>query len=98
MSKVVISNMMRCKNKQSFFALYQIQKKIHNIDPTVDVEFHILWDTDNNIKEKTDDPHWAALISTHIKNIVSYDREFFRNYVRNCYGSENIDISKFDKF
>lgn len=98
MSKVVISNMMRCKSKQSFFALYQIQTKIHKIDPTIDVEFHILWDTDNNIKEKTDDPYWANLISTHIKNVVSYDRQFFRDYVANCYGSENIDISKFDKW
>jgi hypothetical protein len=94
MSKVVISNMMRCRNKQSFFALYQIQTKIHKIDPNIDVEFHILWDTDNNIKERQDDDHWSNLIDKHIHNLVSYDRQFFRDYVKNYYGQS--DTSKFE--
>lgn len=91
MSKVVIANMMRCKNKQSFFALYQIQKKIHDLDPSVDVEFHILWDTDENIQEKQDDPKWAQLIDTHIKNIHPYTRQFFKEYVANYYGQTDTD-------
>lgn len=96
MSKVIISNMMRCKNKQSFFALYQIQKKIHDLNPDLDVEFHILWDTDENIKEKQDDPIWADLIHKHIKNIQPYTRQFFKEYVQNYYGQTNPD--KFDEW
>lgn len=101
MSKVIISNMMRCKNKQSFFALYQIQKKIHDIDPSVDVEFHILWDTDNTVEgthqvKRQDEPKWAELIDKHIKNIKSYNRQFFRDYVANYYGQ--TDTAKFDKW
>lgn len=94
MDKVIISNMMRCKSKQSFFALYQIQHKIHTINPNVDVEFHILWDTDENVKEKQDDPTWAPLIDTHIKNIVPYNRQFFKDYVSDCYHQKNL--TKFD--
>lgn len=94
MNKVVISNMMRCKNKQSFFALHQIQKKIHDLDPTIDVEFHILWDTDETIKEKQDDPKWGSLIDQHIKNIQPYTRQFFKDYVANYYGQTDTD--KFD--
>jgi hypothetical protein len=96
MSKVIIANMMRCKNKQSFFALYQIQTKIHKLNPNVDVEFHILWDTDPTIKERQDDPKWAELIDTHIKNIQPYNRQFFRDYVINYYGQPNT--TKFDNW
>jgi hypothetical protein len=94
MSKVVIANMMRCKNKQSFFALYQIQNKIHKINPNVDVEFHILWDSDTAVNEKQDDPHWVSLIHTHIKNIQPYTRDFFKDYAQQFYGIE--DTKKFD--
>jgi hypothetical protein len=37
MKNIIISNMMRCKNKQSFFALHQIQNKIHKIDPSINI-------------------------------------------------------------
>lgn len=101
MSKVIIANMMRCKNKQSFFALYQIQKKIHDVDPSVDVEFHILWDTDNTVEgnhqvKREDDLKWSTLIDTHIKNIHSYNRQFFRDYVANYYDQK--DMERFDKW
>jgi hypothetical protein len=36
--KIVVSNLMRCKNKQSFFALHQLQSKIHSIDPSIVLE------------------------------------------------------------
>jgi hypothetical protein len=94
MSKVVIANMMRCKNKQSFFAMYQIQSKIHKINPDVDVEFHVLWDTDENVKEKRDDPRWASLIEKHIKNIQPYTRQSFKDYAQQYYGIS--DTTKFD--
>ena len=88
--------MMRCKNKQSFFALHQIQKKIHTIDSSIEIEFHILWDTDDSVVEKRDDPKWSTLIDTHIRNVHSYNRQFFKDYVKNMY---NItDVEKFDKW
>lgn len=96
MSKVIIANMMRCKNKQSFFALYQIQKKIHSLDPNIDVEFHILWDTNESDHERRDDPIWAPLIEKHIVNIHSYTREFFKYYVSHYYGQTNT--TKFDEW
>lgn len=95
MDKLVIANMMRCKNKQSFFALHQIQTKIFNVDPELQVEFHILWDnTDPNNPENQDDPKWAALIEKHIKNIHSYDREFLKNYMKTVYADANV--ARFD--
>lgn len=96
MSKIVIANMMRCKNKQAFFALHQIQNKILKVDPNIDVEFHIVWDSDPNHHEKIDDPKWAALIDKHIKNIHSYDRKFLKEYVRTAYDDDNTE--RFDVF
>lgn len=94
--KIVIANMMRCKNKQSFFALYQIQNKIHKLYPEVDVEFHILWDSDDTIQEKRDELYWVDLIDKHIPNIYSYNRQFFKNYAKNIYGVNDVDI--FDRW
>jgi hypothetical protein len=93
-NKIVISNLMRCKNKQSFFALHQIQNKIHAIDPSIIVEFHILWDTDNTISEKQDAPRWSKLIDDHIPNLHSYNRQFFKDYATQMYGV--VDVEKFD--
>jgi hypothetical protein len=92
--KIIVSNLMRCKNKQSFFALHQLQNKIHAVDPTIDVEFHILWDTDNDNPEKRDDPKWSQLIHTHIHNVVGYDRQFFKDYAKELYNIS--DTEKFD--
>ena len=44
MKKIVIANVMRSKNKQSFFALHQINKKIKEYDSSIEVEFNIIWD------------------------------------------------------
>ncbi len=44
MKEIVVSNLMRAKNKQSFFALHQLQSKIKSLYPDVRIEFHILWD------------------------------------------------------
>lgn len=96
MKNIIISNMMRCKNKQSFFALHQIQNKIHKIDPSINIEFHILWDTDPSNHEKMDDPYWANLIDTQIQNIHSYNRKFFKDYVKEFYHDSNVD--RFDVF
>jgi hypothetical protein len=89
--KIVIANMMRCKNKQSFFALHQIQKKILDFNPNIDVEFHILWDSNPDKFENQDDPYYSQLIDTHIKNLHSYDRVFFKEYSKGMYGIENVD-------
>ena len=83
--------MMRCNNKQSFFALHQIQKKIHDINPDIDVEFHILWDSNPNKLENQDDPHYSEFIDSYIKNLHSYNREFFKNYASKIYKIENVD-------
>lgn len=89
--KIVIANMMRCRNKQSFFALHQIQKKILDVNPNVDVEFHILWDSNPDKFENQDNPYYSELIDTHIKNLHSYDRAFFKEYSKRLYGIENVD-------
>jgi len=96
MSTVIVSNMMRCKNKQSFFALHQIQNKIHKINSNINVEFHILWDTDTSVADKNDDPYWGNLIDTKIPNLHSYTRQFFKDYVKNYYGE--VDVDRFDDF
>ena len=92
--KIVVSNLMRCKNKQSFFALHQLQSKIHAIDPSIEVEFHILWDTDDSVSEKRDDPRWSKLIDEHIVNLHGYNRQFFKDYAKDMYGI--TDVEKFD--
>jgi hypothetical protein len=81
---------MRAKNKQSFFALHQIQTKIKNLYPDVRLEFHILWD---NIAEGDlgDNEKWANLIDSKIENVHSYDKEFFDNYVQEFYGDEQVE-------
>lgn len=94
MKKLVISNMMRCKNKQAFFALHQIQNKINKIDPSVEIEFHILWDTDENHHEKRDDPFWKELIDNTFTNVHSYTKQFFKNYVRDFY--DDVNTERFD--
>jgi hypothetical protein len=96
MKKIVIGSWMRCKNKQSFFALHQIQNKIHTIDPAIEIEFHILWDSDQTVQEKMDDPKWSNLIDTHIKNVHAYNKEFFKSYVRDYY--DETDVDKFDRY
>jgi hypothetical protein len=90
-NKIVIANMMRCKNKQSFFALHQIYSKIKNNDPKCDVEFHILWD-DNYEVPSTEDAKWESLINNYGFNIVSYDKEFFINYASKTYNLSETDI------
>jgi hypothetical protein len=87
MKEIVISNLMRAKNKQSFFALHQIQSKIRAIHPDVRIEFHILWDSTNELNLK-DEKKWADLIDSEIENLYSYDKEFFNNYVREFYELE----------
>ena len=96
MKKLIIVSWMRCKNKQSFFALHQIQNKIHNINPNVEVEFHILWDSDEANVEKMDDPKWSQSIDKHIKNSYTYNREFFKSYAREYYDDVNVD--RFDDY
>jgi len=83
--EIVISNLMRAKNKQSFFALHQIQSKIKNLYPDVRVEFHILWDNTNELNLKNE-KKWEDLIDSEIENLYSYDKEFFNNYVKEFYG------------
>jgi hypothetical protein len=91
--EIVISNMMRAKNKQSFFALHQIQSKIKALYPDVHVEFHILWD---NIAEGDlgDNERWSDLIDQEILNLNSYNKLFFVNYVKDYYGLDYQE--KFD--
>lgn len=89
MEKIVIANVMRSKNKQSFFALHQINKKIKDYNPSIDVEFNIIWD--NNIENPTPkEKKWIDLIDSSF-NVVSYDKQFFVDYCIKTYG---MDIEK----
>ena len=90
MSKIIISNLMRARNKQSFFALHQIQSKIKKLHPDVIVEFHILWDSDNELNLQTESK-WSDLIDSEIDNLYSYDKDFFNKYVIELTG---IDYSE----
>jgi hypothetical protein len=85
MKEIVISNLMRAKNKQSFFALHQIQSKIKSLYPNVRIEFHILWDTTNELNLQNE-KKWENLIDNEIENLYSYDKKFFNNYVKEFYG------------
>ncbi len=93
MKEIIISNLMRAKNKQSFFALHQIQSKIKALYPDIKIEFHILWD---NIAEGDlgDNDKWVQLIDQHIENLYSYDKEFFDNYVTEFYDLDYVDNFK----
>lgn len=93
MNKIIISNLMRAKNKQSFFALHQIQSKIKSCYPNAQIEFHILWDDTNelNLQNET---KWAELIDSEIDNVYSYDKEFFNNYVKECYDIDYVENFK----
>jgi hypothetical protein len=84
---------MRAKNKQSFFALHQIQSKIKNLYPDVQIDFHILWDNENELNLK-DEKLWAGFIDSEIKNLYSYDKNFFNNYVEEYYGLDYKDKFK----
>jgi hypothetical protein len=86
---------MRAKNKQSFFALHQIQSKIKALYPDIEIEFHILWD-DTNELNATQEDKWATLIDEHIENLYSYDKEFFDNYLKEFYNLDYVD--RFKKF
>ena len=86
-NKLVISSMYRAKNKQSFFALHQLQSKINKIDPNIEIEFHILWDSIS-----TEDSIWANMIDLHIKNVFSYNRQFFKDYMETYYGIKNVSM------
>lgn len=81
---------MRAKNKQSFFALHQIQSKIKNLYPELKIEFHILWDSSDNELNLKNENKWESLIDSKIENLYSYDKEFFNNYVKEFY---DIDYS-----
>jgi len=83
MKEIIIANMMRTKNKQSFFALHQIQSKIQSLYSDIKIEFHILWDNKDEYNDIND--KWEKLINSEIKNLYSYDRKFFVDYVKNLY-------------
>jgi hypothetical protein len=93
MNKIVISNMFRAKNKQSFFAMHQIYNKIKNYDSSIDIEFHILWDSKNELSLE-DDIKWKDLIESSNFNIVSYNLDFFIEYCVNLYDMNKQDTIK----
>lgn len=84
MKEIVIANIMRAKNKQSFFALHQIYNKIKAFDESININFHVLWDENNECKFD-DDKKWADLIDNYGFNITSYNKKFFRDYWINAY-------------
>lgn len=97
MEKIIIANVMRAKNKQSFFALHQINQKIHDYNPLINVEFNIIWDTE--IKNPTpEEEKWIDLIDCSF-NVVSYDKQFFIDYCIEVYGMDpekvNTDFNNF---
>lgn len=95
-NKIVVANMMRAKNKQSFFAIHQLHTKIKNNDPNCDVEFHILWDENYELIDP-EDKKWEELIDSFGFNIVSYNKEFFINYAAKTYNLSYDDIKNKSK-
>jgi hypothetical protein len=93
--EIVISNMMRAKNKQSFFALHQIQSKIKALYPDAKVDFHILWDDTNELNLQKEQK-WSDLMDKEIECLTSYSKDFFDDYVKNIYGLDYIE--KFNKY
>jgi hypothetical protein len=93
--EIVISNMMRAKNKQSFFALHQIQSKIKALYPDVKIDFHILWDDTNELNLQKEQK-WSDLMDKEIECLTSYSKDFFDDYVKNIYGLDYIE--KFNKY
>jgi hypothetical protein len=85
--------MFRAKNKQAFFAMHQIYNKIKNYDSSIDVEFHILWDSKNELLLE-DDIKWKNLIESSNFNIVSYNLDFFIEYCVNLYDLNKQDTIK----
>lgn len=85
--------MFRAKNKQAFFAMHQIYNKIKNYDSSIDVEFHILWDSKNKLSLE-DDIKWKNLIESSNFNIVSYNLDFFIEYCVNLYDLNKQDTIK----
>ena len=62
--------MYRAKNKQSFFAMHQIVKRM----PHFDIEFHILWDNSDYKDE------WSDKIDDFGFNLISYTRQQLNQY------------------
>ena len=93
--EIVISNMMRAKNKQSFFALHQIQSKIKALYPDAKVDFHILWDDTNELNLQKEQK-WSDLMDKEIEYLTSYSKDFFDHYVKNIYGLDYIE--KFNRY
>lgn len=91
--KIVISDIYRCKSKQSFFALHQIHSKIKAQYPNLDVEFHILWDNNPDITMDNLEK-WENLIDSYGFNIISYDKDFFIDYVVSAYDIPREEIQK----
>lgn len=91
MSKIIVSSLMRAKNKQSFFALHQMQSKVNSLYPNLKVEFHVIWDSIGNELGLQDDERWAKMIDEHIKHLHSYDKSFFNEYVKQAYGLDYKD-------
>lgn len=86
---------MRAKNKQSFFALHQIQSKIKALYPDVKIDFHILWDDTNELNLQKEQK-WSDLMDKEIECLTSYSKDFFDDYVKNIYGLDYIE--KFNKY
>ena len=86
---------MRAKNKQSFFALHQIQSKIKALYPDAKVDFHILWDDTNELNLQKEQK-WSDLMDKEIECLTSYSKDFFDDYVKNIYGLDYIE--KFNKY
>jgi hypothetical protein len=92
-NKIVIANAYRYKGKQAFFAMHQIQSKIKEYKPDVEIEFHIMWD--NNFENaESDRQYWETLLERSDFNITSYDKQFFADYVVSAYDIESNEIEK----
>lgn len=92
MKKIVIANVFKEKCKQSFFALHQIHNKIKSYDSSIDVEFHIIWDKDED-DLTTSNSHWVNLINNFGFNLHSYNKQFFVDYAVKAYQQDRDKIT-----
>lgn len=100
MNKIVISNIYRRKDKQSFFALHQIITKIKSYKPTCEIHFHILWDDSSTTL--TNEIDWSnkiyKLLESNDVRLYEYNKDFFKNYCKEFYFVSDEIIKKFDNF
>jgi hypothetical protein len=95
--EINVLSMFRNKNKTSYFAIHQFVETVKSVDKTVAVNFHIIWD-DNQELGGSDDQYKNLIDSQFGSCITSYDRTFLKQYAKQAYKISDEQIIPFDNF